>query len=102
MNKLEALELELSDAKNKLERLEDEAHEVECRISKARDEIKAIKTKMETEALPTELYNAGFRLIEDNHHICLIDSTGEEVREFPYAPSLGELFDVAESLKVSS
>jgi len=76
-----------------------ELSHVEGEISFTKNEIVRIKEKIETEALPTELYIQGFKLKESKHRFILTDRDGETFRQWSHSPALGELFDVVNELK---
>jgi hypothetical protein len=91
--KLKALELKLADARHELEHLEREQMVVEIKVCKIKAAITEILSEWATEALPTGLYNKGYKLQEKEHNFILSNQFGEEVCLFKYVPSLGDLMD---------
>ncbi len=91
---IEVLNLELADARRKLEQLEGEQSRVEGKIFSIKEAITDVLIKLETEALPTGLYNRGYKLQEREHKFILSDYDGEEVYSFNHVPTLGDLMDI--------
>ena len=99
---LEALNLKLEDARRNLERAEREQAKVEEEISGIQTRITALLVKLETEALPTGLYNKGYKLQEIEHKIILSNRYDEEVSSFNYVPTLSDLMEIEHSVLVEA
>ena len=95
---LERLNIELEDARRNLERAEREQMKAEDEVAKIKTTITELLVKLETEALPTGLYNKGYRLYEKEDKFIISNHDGEEVSSFNYIPTLGDLMDVERSV----
>lgn len=91
---IEVLNLKLTEARAKLDRAEDALVEAENEVFKIKETITDVLIKLETESLPTGLYNKGYKLQEKEHQFILSDRFGEEVCTFNHVPTLGDLMDL--------
>ena len=88
---LDRLKSEYEDALQKLAMTEDELDKVECTISEIRERINALEKGLATEPLPTHLYYAGCKIVEDKGAVLIENRDGEEIARFNYEPSLTDL-----------
>ena len=95
---IEALNLKLKDARHKLKQAEHEQEDIYSEIFGIEENIKDINIKIETEALPTGLYNKGYKLLEREQRFILSNCYGEEVYSFAYSPTLGDLMDAERNI----
>ena len=100
MDKIGELRQKLSVAEDELEWKERELNEVETKIVSIKKEIEEITTRIESESLPTGLYNAGYKLREIEGVIYLVNHWGDKVKQFIYHPTLGDLFDAEKEICV--